>query len=136
MSILSRERLRGLHVLIVDDDRDAREALEQSLQFLGARADGVASAKEARSFLERFRPDVLLSDLSMPEEDGYTLLTSIRRLPNERGGNVPAAAVTAIANPGDRRRAFDVGFQALIPKPFGLHEIAEAVASLARLPSA
>jgi CheY-like chemotaxis protein len=128
------QRLRGLQVLVVDDDRDAREALESSLQFLGACAVGVASAEEARRFLEHSRPDVLLSDLSMPEEDGYTFLTSVRRLPKERGGDVPAAAVSAIANPVDHRRAFAVGFQALIAKPFGLQEIAETVASLAKPP--
>jgi CheY-like chemotaxis protein len=89
------------------------------------------SAAEAVEAIERERFDVLVSDIGMPEEDGYSLIRKIRNLSNERGGNVPAIALTAYARPEDRVRALRSGFQMHIAKPVESSELIAAVANLA-----
>ncbi|MFL6198336.1 MAG: ATP-binding protein [Thermoanaerobaculia bacterium] len=124
--------LRGIRVLIVDDEPDARETLMEILEHCEAEVLAVSSAGEAIRELERFRPHVLLSDIGMPGEDGYALIRRVRDLPPERGGRVPAAALTAFARGEDRRRALLAGFQMHVPKPVEVNELATVVATLAR----
>jgi PAS domain S-box-containing protein len=124
--------LRGIRVLVVDDEADARETLQEILEHCDAEVLTVASAGEAMRELERFRPHVLLSDIGMPGEDGYTLIRRVRELPPERGGRIPAAALTAFARGEDRRKALLAGFQMHVPKPVEVNELATVVATLAR----
>jgi signal transduction histidine kinase len=102
----------GLSVLVVDDDADARETIAVVLGQRGARVETAGSVQEALAAIDRARPDVLLSDIGMPGEDGYALIRRVRALPPERGGCVPAAALTAYAGAADRARVLAAGFQA------------------------
>jgi PAS domain S-box-containing protein len=124
--------LKGIRVLVVDDEQDARETMRQILEHCNAEVETAGSAAEAISCLERWRPDVLLSDIGMPGEDGYELIRRVRELPAERGGQTPAAALTAFARVEDRRRALRAGFQMHLAKPVDIQELATVVASLAR----
>jgi PAS domain S-box-containing protein len=123
--------LSGLRVLVVDDEADSLEFLDASLTRCGAEVLTVSSAAEALDALTEFRPDVLISDIGMPHEDGYTLMRKIRALGPEHGGAIPAAAVTAYARSEDRMRALLAGFQTHIAKPVEPAELAAVVASLA-----
>jgi CheY-like chemotaxis protein len=121
--------LAGVTVLVVDDDDDSRESLRDLLTWFGASAECASSAPEARRLLDEVRPDVLVSDLSMPGEDGVSLLASIRARSDELR-DLPALAVSAfvaIAGAPDPRAA---GFQAVLGKPY---ELGEVVATVARL---
>ncbi len=125
------ELLSGLRVLVVDDERDARELFARTLSECGAQvliADSTAAAIDA---LERERPDVMLADIGMPGEDGYALIARVRGLPPERGGRTPAAALTAYARAEDRMRALRAGFQTHLPKPVKAAELITVIASLA-----
>ncbi len=124
--------LRGIRILVVDDEPDARETLQQILEHCHGKVVAVGSAAEALRSLEAWRPDVLLSDIGMPGEDGYELIRKVRALPPERGGRTPAAALTAFARGEDRRRALRAGFQMHVAKPVDLQELATVVVSLAR----
>jgi signal transduction histidine kinase/CheY-like chemotaxis protein len=123
--------LAGVRVLVVDDEEDARDAMVVLLGQAGARVQSVASAAEALESLADYRPDVLLSDIAMPGEDGYALIRRIRALPAELGGRVPAAALTAYATLEDRARALRAGFDEHIPKPVEPARLIGAVAILA-----
>jgi PAS domain S-box-containing protein len=123
--------LEGVSVLVVDDDPDARQLITMLLGERGAKVIAVASAGEALKALETNRPDVLLSDIEMPEQDGYALIRSIRALPADRGGRIPAAALTAYARTEDRMQALLAGFHLHTPKPVDPAELAAVVASLA-----
>jgi PAS domain S-box-containing protein len=124
--------LRGIRILVVDDEPDARETLRQILEHCNGEVETADSAAEAIRKLEAWRPDVLLSDIGMPGEDGYELIRRVRELPPERGGRTPAAALTAFARGEDRRRALRAGFQMHLAKPVEIQELATVVASLAR----
>ena len=124
-------RLDGLRVLLVDDDTAGREATATSLQAMGARVTVAGSAAEALEALRRERPDVLLSDIEMPGEDGHTLIRKVRALAPEEGGDVPAAALTAYARGEDRQKALQAGFQVHVAKPVQPEELAALVADLA-----
>lgn len=124
--------LRGLHVLVVDDDVDARELVTRVLEQHEARVTAVPSARAALRALEDCKPDVLISDIGMPEESGYVLIRRIRRLAPERGGTIPAIALTAYAGADDIKRAISAGFQAHISKPVEPAEISLVVSNLAR----
>ena len=124
------ERLDGLKILAVDDERDAREMLRTAFEQCGAKVVTAASAAEALTLLEEVRPDVLISDIGMPGEDGYELIAKVRSLPVERGGKTPAVALTAYARAEDRLRALRTGYQMHVPKPV---ELAELVAIVSRL---
>jgi CheY-like chemotaxis protein len=124
--------LTGLRVLVVDDDADARDLFTRVLEQCDARVKAVASAGAALAMLERWKPDVLVSDIAMPEESGYVLMRKIRRLTPERGGTIPALAVTAYAGADDVKLALSAGFQAHRPKPIEPVELALAVGELAR----
>jgi PAS domain S-box-containing protein len=125
------ERVDGLYVLLVEDDADARELFASVLDDRGARVVAAGSSEEALRAFEDEPPEVLVCDIGLPGEDGYTLLRRIRSLPAERGGDVPAAAITAYASPEDRRRALEAGFQRHVPKPFDPAELPALVAELA-----
>ncbi|HZI20839.1 MAG TPA: PAS domain S-box protein [Pyrinomonadaceae bacterium] len=128
---VSGPALDGLRVLVVDDEPDTRELLAAVLKGRGAVVTLAASAGEALKALERETPHVLVSDIGMPGEDGYELIRRVRLLPPERGGNIPAAALTAYAREDDRIRALLTGFQIHIPKPVNPAELAAVVATLA-----
>ena len=102
-----------------------------ALSGCGAEVVCVGSASEALSEMEHGRFDVMVSDIGMPEMDGYTLLSKIRELPADRGGRIPAAALTAYAGVEDGRRAFSAGYQMHIPRPVEPAELTIAVANLA-----
>jgi PAS domain S-box-containing protein len=123
--------LSGVRVLVVDDHEATREVAEAILGSLGAEVLQAASAQEALDVLARGRPDVLVADIEMPGEDGYTLIKRVRSLPERSGGATPAAALTAFARAEDRWRALDAGFQLHLPKPIEPHALAIAVAHLA-----
>ncbi|HLL71820.1 MAG TPA: PAS domain S-box protein [Pyrinomonadaceae bacterium] len=123
--------LEGLRVLLVEDEPDAREMLVAVLKQCRADVRAVANAADALLELEMWRPEVLISDIEMPGEDGYTLIRKIRALTPERGGKIPAAALTAYARAEDRMRALLAGFQLHVPKPVEPAELAAVVASLA-----
>src|SRR6185437_8815811 len=113
----ARESLRGVKVLVVDDEEDTRELVRRVLLENDAEVVAVCSAAEALDEVPRFRPDVLLSDIGMPHQDGYQLLRTLRSLGEDRGGKTPAAALTAYARPEDRLHALRAGYQIHVPKP-------------------
>ena len=123
--------LAGVRVLLVDDDAATREVAQAILEPLGADVWLAASAAEALVLLARDRPDVLVADIEMPGEDGYSLINRVRSLPAQEGRGTPAAALTAFARPEDRWRALDAGFQLHLAKPIEPLGLAIAVAHLA-----
>ena len=122
---------RGIRVLVVEDDDDARGLVEKVLETQGATVKAVASAREALDVLGKERVDVLLSDIEMPGTDGYQLIKELRLRPSQQGGSVPAAALTAYARTEDRLRALRAGFQLHLAKPVQPSELVTVVASLA-----
>src|SRR5262249_46050348 len=127
------QNLRGLRVLVVEDDRDTLEMVKVILENRGAAVITAPSARDALKALESSRPDALVSDLAMPDQDGYELIEQIRRRGPERGGDIPAIALTAYARTEDRIRALTAGFQMHVPKPVDPDELVVAVANLMRL---
>jgi PAS domain S-box-containing protein len=123
--------LEGLRVLLVEDEPDARELLVAVLTQCRADVRAVSNVADALSELEAWQPEVLISDIEMPGEDGYSLIRKIRNLPPARGGKIPAAALTAYARAEDRMRALLSGFQLHVPKPVEPAELVAVVASLA-----
>jgi PAS domain S-box-containing protein len=124
--------LNDLRVLIVEDEPDARELVAAVLTARGAEVVSVGSAGEALEEMERQRFDVLVSDIGMPSMDGYALIEKVRQLPAERGGKIPAAALTAYAGVEDRMRVLSTGYQMHIPKPVEPAELTTVVANLAQ----
>lgn len=122
--------LEGVRVLMVDDEADTREFLETALEQFGATVMAAASAAEAFSLFQQTLPDVVLSDIGMPEEDGYALIRKIRALPPELGGQVPAAALTAYVRGDDRLEALKAGFQRHVPKPIEPAQLLQVVSQL------
>ena len=122
------KELYGLKILVVDDDVDSRELIEWVLKRVGAEVTSVGSAREALEALKREKPHVLVSDIAMPQEDGYALLKKIRALPPERGGRIPAIALTAHSLVQDRLQSLRAGFQSHVPKPVVPEELVEVVA--------
>jgi PAS domain S-box-containing protein len=125
-------QLNGLRVLVVEDEDDARELLRVVLEQCGSRVSTAASVGEAMAAFEQDPPDVLLSDIGLRGESGYDLIRRIRALPPERGGRVPAAALTAYARGEDRRKALSAGFMLHVAKPVEPSELVTVVAALAR----
>lgn len=125
-------QLRGLRILAVDDDADARELFESVLSQCGAQVVTAGTVAEALSAIEREVPDVLISDIGMPDEDGLQLIRKIRARPAERGGDVPAAAVTAYSRAEDRRAVINAGFNLHIAKPVEPAELVSVVVTLTR----
>jgi signal transduction histidine kinase/CheY-like chemotaxis protein len=122
--------LRGIRVLVVDDEHDTREVLSVMLSRYGTEVRTAASAAEALSIFREWRPDVLVSDIGMPDEDGYALIGKVRALPEEAGGSVPAIALTAFAAAQDKERALATGFQRHMAKPVEPVALAKSVAKI------
>jgi CheY-like chemotaxis protein len=125
-------QLDGLRVLVVDDEEDARQLVKEILEYGGCDVVLASNVEEAVTSLERERLDVLVSDVGMPEHDGFDLIRRVRALPPERGGEIPAAALTAYARAEDRRHLLNAGFSMHVPKPLEPAELIAVVASLAR----
>ncbi len=126
-----RLNLAGIKVLVVDDEADARALVQRLLENRGATVRAVGSAAEAIGLLPSQRPDVLVSEIGMPEEDGYALIKQVRALPAEQGGSTPAVALTAYARSEDRLKVILAGFQMHMAKPVEAAELLALVASLA-----
>ncbi|HEX3770901.1 MAG TPA: ATP-binding protein, partial [Polyangiaceae bacterium] len=129
--VTQETRLENLKVLVVDDEEDARSLVDEILSESGATVKCASSAKEAIDLLARFRPDVLVSDVGMPEMDGFELLERVRGLPPDQGGTTPAIALTAYGRSDDLKRAAAVGFGIHVVKPVDPGTLVSAVASLA-----
>jgi len=127
----SPDRLRDLRVLVVDDEPDARDLFSLILKVNGAEVRNCSSAAEALQALDECRSDVLVSDIGMPVEDGYELIRKVREREPERGGLIPAVALTAYARAEDVRRALEQGYQAHLAKPVEPTELVRVVANLA-----
>ncbi|HEV2801277.1 MAG TPA: PAS domain S-box protein [Pyrinomonadaceae bacterium] len=127
--------LANLRVLIVDDEADARLLLQTIMEQTGARVRAAASAAEALAAFKEFKPDILVSDIGMPQEDGYALLRRVRALSPEEGGRIPAIALTAYAQEHDRMRALLAGFQVHVAKPVNPPEFVAVVVGLAGVTS-
>jgi PAS domain S-box-containing protein len=126
------EILKGLKVLVVEDSSEDREVLSAELVQHGATVSASACAAEALIQLDRFRPDVLVADIAMPSEDGYSLIRKIRTFPRDRGGLTPAIAVTAYAGEANLKRALEAGYQRHMAKPADPNELVRTIARLAR----
>jgi PAS domain S-box-containing protein len=122
--------LSGVKVLVVDDDADARESVSLALAQCGAKTAAVGSAREALQMLHEFRPDVLVSDIGMPGEDGYAFIRRVRAISAHDVAHVPAVALTAYCQPEDERRALLAGYQKFVPKPVEPDELAAVVRTL------
>jgi CheY-like chemotaxis protein len=122
--------LDGVRVLVVDDERDTLELFDGILAMSGAEVRRAVSSAEGLDILERWRADVIVSDIEMPRDDGYAFIQRVRGLPAERGGGTPAVAVTAHGSLDDRVRALAAGFQTHLPKPVEPAELVAVVASL------
>jgi signal transduction histidine kinase/ActR/RegA family two-component response regulator len=131
MNSLEFHSLDGLRVLLVDDEAEAREILSTVITRTGAEVKTCKSAGEALSKLVEWKPDVILSDIAMPDEDGYSFINKVRSLPREKGGETPAAALTAYARDVDRRQALAAGYQMHIAKPIGAGQLVTMIARLA-----
>jgi CheY-like chemotaxis protein len=129
-----RHNLVGLRILTVDDDRNTRDMLQEALAQAGAEVWTAASARDAFDKLQHVRPDVLVSDIGMPDEDGCDLLHQIRVLPAERGGTTPAIALTGYARDDDRQAARHAGYHAVVAKPVSLNELLSTIRNVAARP--
>jgi PAS domain S-box-containing protein len=123
--------LRGRRLLLVDDEEEARRMTATLLRKLGAEVRTASSAAECAALLAADPPDVLISDVGMPHEDGYSLIRRVRAMPPDRGGRVPAVALTAYASERDRNRLLDAGFDAHLPKPVRPSDLVGILAALA-----
>jgi CheY-like chemotaxis protein len=128
-------QLSGLRILVVDDQQDSRAFLGTLLQNQGATVCSAGSAPEALQTFARERPDVVVSDIAMPGEDGYDLIRQLRALPARDGGHTPAVALTAYVRSEDVAAALAAGYQRHIKKPVIVSELIGAVAELAAAPS-
>jgi signal transduction histidine kinase/CheY-like chemotaxis protein len=132
IGLTSVPQLSGLNVLLVDDDCDTLNVMATALAGRQANVTAVSSAGEAIQAIKQKRPDVLVSDIAMPDVDGYGLIAKIRSLENGALENIPAVAITAYAKEEDRKRALSSGFQIYLPKPVELTELVKVVARAAR----
>jgi signal transduction histidine kinase/CheY-like chemotaxis protein len=124
--------LRGVTVLVADDDSEAREFARATLEQCGAHVVTASSAEEAKARFKRKRPDVFVSDLVMPDEDGLQLIREIRQIERASGRITPAAALTALARSEDRRRALSAGYQMHMAKPIDPTELVTTIERLAQ----
>jgi len=122
--------LAGLAVVVVDDEPDARTLIARVLQECGAKVSVASRAEEALALIDDSLPDVLVSDIGMPDIDGFELLRRVRALPAERGGKIPVIALTAFARDEDRTRSLEAGFSMHLTKPIELPALVASVAQL------
>ena len=126
------DRLDGMRVLVVDDEADTRDLLKQGLEYCGAKVKVAGTANEALEMLISTTPDVLISDIGMPGVDGYDLIRKVRKLPPDRGGKVPAIALTAYTRTEDRLQSLRAGYDMHVPKPVELAELVAVAATVVR----
>lgn len=119
--------LKGIRVLLVEDNEDSRDMLKIMLEQHGMETVAVDSAAAALSAVRHNQPDILISDVGLPGEDGYELISKIRKLPPEQGGEIPAVALTGYVSLQDRVRAFEVGYQEHLSKPVDMEKLLELV---------
>jgi signal transduction histidine kinase/ActR/RegA family two-component response regulator len=129
-SVLASRQIAGLRVLLVDDEPETLGTLAAFLEERGAQIKAVSSVRDAFEAFQAWRPDVLVSDIAMPEEDGYALIHRIRGREREHGGHVPAIALTAYARVEDRLKILSSGFQMHVPKPVDPVELVTVIASV------
>jgi CheY-like chemotaxis protein len=127
---LNPDGICDARILIVEDDQDTREALTEILSRRGAVVKAAASVAQAMTLFGAFRPQLVVCDIAMPGEDGYSLLGRIRALGTEQGRDVPAVALTALASEDDRRRTEAAGFQVHLAKPVDVDRLVAALAGL------
>jgi CheY-like chemotaxis protein len=123
--------LTGVRIVLVDDEPDARDVVARVLSRAGAVTCSAGTVREALAAVTRERPDVIVSDIAMPDEDGYDLIRKLRELSPTHGGTIPALALTAYAREEDRLRCITCGFQAHLPKPVDPNDLVALVAHLA-----
>jgi len=131
MSSFEIRSLDGLRVLVVDDEPEARQIISTVITRTGGEVKTCTCASEALANLAEWKPDVILSDIAMPDEDGYSFIGKVRSLPRDKGGETPAAALTAYARDVDRRQALAAGYQMHIAKPIGAGQLVTMIARLA-----
>jgi len=119
-----------LRVLFVDDEPDAREVVTATFRETGAEISTAGDVEEALRLLESFKPNILISDIAMPAHDGYELIRRVRVLPPDKGGKIPAIALTAFVRAQERLKVLSAGYQRHVPKPLQPLELAIVVASL------
>ncbi len=124
--------LKGVRVLLVEDEPDSREVLAFILEDCGAEVATAASVREAMEIFDRAQPSVVVSDISMPEEDGYGLIKRVRDRSPDDGGTVPAVAVTAFRYEHNRDRCLSAGFQEYLSKPVDPDVLCNAVCTVTR----
>jgi hypothetical protein len=124
--------LNGLRVLAVDDDVDTLDIVTILFEEYGVEVIRATSAKEALELITQLKPDILLADIAMPGEDGYSLIRKVRTLEIEQGGQIPAIALTASADDNGAVCSIQAGFQNHVAKPFDFVELVATVASLAK----
>ncbi len=129
---LDYRQLKDLRILVVDDDLATREAVAEMLKGMGARVRMAGSSAEAMTAVLEHRPKVLLCDIAMPGEDGYTFIRRVRALEGDGRGEMPALALTALAADGDAQRSLAAGFQMHLTKPIDMARLSEAVLALAQ----
>jgi signal transduction histidine kinase len=129
---LSRPDLRGLRVLIVEDEADTRDLIGRAIGDLGAEVTAVSSANEARSAISKRTPDAIVSDIGMPDEDGFTFMRLLRR---SEHAHIPAIALTAYASESDRAEAIEAGYQEHLAKPVPPYQLARVIVAAVRRPS-
>jgi CheY-like chemotaxis protein len=131
---LPGDALSGVHVLIIDDDAEARDLIRTVLRYCGALVSVAASAGDGLQSLQRVLPDVIVCDIAMPQHDGYWFVRSLRALPPEAGGRLPVIAVTAHGATHGPDRTLPAGFQSHLRKPVDPWELCRVVASMMRNP--
>ena len=131
--VISQEiqrKIKGMKILLVEDDKDSREMLEMVLALYGVDVESAESAREAYEKIRAAPPEVLVSDIGLPGEDGYDLIRKVRILPSKAGGDVPAIALTGYVSVQDRNLALDAGFQDHVPKPVNPNLLLELLVKL------
>jgi CheY-like chemotaxis protein len=126
------QRLAGVNVLVVEDEPDAREVVGALLESRGAHVVLTASAAEAYISIDREVPDVIVSDVGMPDEDGYQFVRRVRTFSPERGGATPIVALTAYSSPQDRMRTREAGYSHHLAKPVDAEELVHVLASFSK----
>lgn len=123
-------KLSGIFVLAIDDDPDARILVSRILQREGAQVNSAESAEEGFQALKQHRPHVIVCDISMPQEDGYSFMRRVRTLAPDQGGRTPAIALTAFADKEHERTALDAGFDVFMSKPLNAVRLGDAIRTL------